>query len=345
MTSIHDVLSLPNLSPDASATPWGPNTTGKSWISVSDWRPWEDFTLEKLTSMYSKVLDAPWTGAQPTDDVSAFDLVVRDELSLVLFLAKYVWPSVNFALEQATVILESDLGPKELYLAPGSWCHGPKLPDWSLISDLTGMPRAKFDNLLPGDAKLSAKWKPAMKLSPDYRVRNQWKLPVSQAATYAKQTRCRYGFLITDEVLVVLRFSKERIDEGLSTTRPTRTIQARSHQRVPSDETDQSSQPISRPNESFGAQSYDDNDSAAEASIEMPPPEYAEIPMSACGKDALTVKFALFCLCLMASSGCGKIDCEYPPFDSWRKNQQDTGYINNTSNLRAESLPKNAILD
>ncbi|KAG6103683.1 hypothetical protein E4U14_006130 [Claviceps sp. LM454 group G7] len=170
--------------------------------------------------------------------------------------------------------------------------------------------------------------------------RQQWKLPVSQVATYAKQTRCRYSFLITDKVLVVLRFTKERIGEGLSATRPTRTPQTRSHQRVPSDETNQSSQSMSMPNDSFGAQSYDDNDSVADVNAELQPPEYAEIKMSAKGKDVLTVKFALFCLCLMASSGCGQLDYEYPPFDSWRTKHQR--FFHNTSNLCADRLPKKA---
>lgn len=71
-------------------------------------------------------------------------------------------------------------------------------------------------------------------------------------------------------------------------------------------------------------------------------PEYAVIPWANSGKDKLTVKFAIFCLCLMASIGRSDLDCNYPPFDSWRKDQQGRGYIHNTSNLVAESLPDNA---
>ncbi|KAG5955644.1 hypothetical protein E4U57_003277 [Claviceps arundinis] len=342
MLSIHDVLSLPNPPLDSSAVTWGQNTFGKGWKDVQDWEPWTDFTFENLTSMYSQVLDAPWIGIQPTDDVSAFDRVIRDELSFVLFLAKYIWPSINFALKQATVIL--GLGQNTIYLGPGTWCCGRKVPDWSLVSELTGVSRAKFDNLLPGDAKLSAKWKPEMKTSPVARLQRQWRLPVSQVATYANQSHCRYGYIITDAALVVLRFTKEHIDDGLSATRPTRTATQRhqSHQRTPSEETNESSQPISRPNESFGAQSYDNNDPATDINLEMRPPEYAVIYMADSGKDMLTVKFALFCLCLMASSGCGDLDCMYPPFNSWRKDQQGPGYIHNTSNLVAESLPDNA---
>ncbi|KAG6104763.1 hypothetical protein E4U13_008232 [Claviceps humidiphila] len=141
-----------------------------------------------------------------------------------------------------------------------------------------------------------------------------------------------------------MRFTKEHIDDGLSATRPTRTVTQRHqpHQRTLSEETNGSSQPISGPNESFGAQSYDDNDSEAGISREMRPPEFAVIQMTDSGKDILTVKFALFCLCLMASSGCGDLDCMYPPFDSWRKDQQGPGYIHNTSNLVAKRLPYNA---
>ncbi|KAG6134648.1 hypothetical protein E4U28_005744 [Claviceps purpurea] len=319
MPSIHDILSKPNLTLNSSPVPWGQNTYDDRWTWVSDWTPWTDFTLQNLTAMYSKVLNSSWMGPQPVDIATAFDQVIRDEASLDLFLAKYIWPSVNLALSQASLIL--GLG-QNIYVGSGTWCCGSKSPDWGLVSDLNGaLSPEKFRNLLPGDTKLSAKWAPEMKTSPQDSVRDQWRAPLRQVGTYAEYSRCRYGFLITDAALVVLRFTKEHIGDGLAATRPTRTVAQRhqSHQRTPSEETNGSSQPISRPNESFGAQSYDDNNSVADVDLEMRPPEFAVIPMADSGKDVLTVKFALFCLCLMASSGCGNLDYGYPRFNHWRR--------------------------
>ncbi|KAM3448793.1 hypothetical protein MY3296_007479 [Beauveria thailandica] len=266
---------------------------------------------------------------------------IRDEQSMDYFLAKYVWPSVNGALVQATSILE--WGQELLYLGPGSWCQGTGPPDWGLVSNLKSTSEGKFWNLLPGDTKLSVKWYPAMSLSENQSERYQWTLPLSQVSTYAAQSECRYGFLITDQALVVLRFTKERIGQGLAATRPSRTVLPQTHQRIVSNETDVSSLMDAMSLGSFGAQSYDDHDITGAANVEFLPPEYAVIPMSARGKDTLTVKFSIFCLCLMAAGGCGNVDHGYPPLDSWRRVDRQ-GFIHNTSNLGAKMLPNDAVL-
>ncbi|KAF5691581.1 hypothetical protein FDENT_3316 [Fusarium denticulatum] len=209
--------------------------------------------------------------------------------------------------------------------------------------EVDGTPGGKFWTLLPGDTKLSVKWYPEMSLSENENVQYQWTLPMSQIGTYAARSDCRYGFLITDQALVVLRFTKERIGEGLATTRPSRTVVSQTHQRVASNETDVSSRMESMSLGSFGAQSYNDHDLAGAANVEFLPPEYAVIPMSARGKDTLTVKFSIFCLCLMAAGGCGNIDYGYPPLDSWRRVDSQR-FIHNTSNLSARNLPTDAVL-
>ncbi|KAG6233570.1 hypothetical protein E4U48_004042 [Claviceps purpurea] len=81
---------------------------------------------------------------------------------------------------------------------------------------------------------------------------------------------------LSDSALVVLRFTKKRVDAS-------------------------------------GTQSGDNNDPAGVVNVELLPLEYAVIPMSASGKDNLTVKLAVFCLCLMASGGHDKLDYGYPP--------------------------------
>ncbi|RTE69093.1 hypothetical protein BHE90_016528 [Fusarium euwallaceae] len=173
--------------------------------------------------------------------------------------------------------------------------------------------------------------------------RYQWTLPPSQVSTYAAQSACRYGFLVTDQALVVLRLTKERIGEGLAATRPSRTVELRTHQRIASNETDVSSLLESMSLDSFGKQSYADDDLAGSANVEFLPPEYAVIPMSAQGKGRLTVKFSIFCLCLMAGNGYRNIDYGYPPLDTWRHMDRHN-YIHNTSALVAKKLPNNATL-
>ncbi|KAG6106168.1 hypothetical protein E4U13_007548 [Claviceps humidiphila] len=162
MPSIHDILAGPNLPLYSSPVRGGTNTSDPVWTLVEKWTPWRDFTIENLTAMYASVLNAPWKDNLPNDVTAGFDQVIRDELSLTIFLAKYIWPAVNLALPQARSILR--LGPEQLYLGTGSWCQqGRKVPDWGLALDQSGLSTGKFDNLLPGDTKLSAKWTPDMR--------------------------------------------------------------------------------------------------------------------------------------------------------------------------------------
>ncbi|KAG6105424.1 hypothetical protein E4U13_007878 [Claviceps humidiphila] len=270
MSTIHDVLSRPSPEPDLGWASRGPNVYSESWVPVSEWRPWVDFTHRNLTSMYAQVLNARWSGEGPQSiaiPFSRFDSLVPDEQSLNHFLSKYLWPSVNEALGQATSIM---------YLGPGSFGQNMASPDWGLFSMPTPMPQEMLDILLPGLTKLSTKWYPEMRLSEHQSVRSEWASPVSQVSTCAALSDCRYGFLITDEALVVLRFTKKRLDAS-------------------------------------GTQSGDDNNPTGAVNVELLPPEYAVIPMSASGKENLTVKLAVFCLCLMASGGHHELDYGYPP--------------------------------
>ncbi|KAH7151932.1 hypothetical protein B0J13DRAFT_547167 [Dactylonectria estremocensis] len=338
--TILDVLVQPNPELDSSSVPDGQNTSSRDWIPVTEWRPWVDFTYQNLLSIYQQPLTAQWRDPPSIDMASGFDRQIRDEQSMDYFLAKYVWPRVNGALVQATRIL--GWGNEIFYLGPGSWCQGTGPPDWGLVSNYR-VEQEKFWNLLPGDTKLSAKWRPDMLQSHNDSERYQWTLPVSQVSTYAAQSDCRYGFIVTDQSLVVLRFAKEPISEGLASTRPSRGTEPHIHQRVASGETDVSSLLESMSLDSFGAQSYIDNDHARTADAEFLPPEYAVIYWNAHGMGRLTIKLSIFCLCLMAAGGNGSIDYGYPPLDSWAQVGRHK-FTHNTSGFIAKRLPNNATL-
>ncbi|KAG6164053.1 hypothetical protein E4U51_005265 [Claviceps purpurea] len=267
MSTIHDVLARPSPEPDLGWASHGPNVYSESWLPVSEWTPWVDFTIQNLTSTYAQVLNAHWSGGDPQSiGISGrFDLLVPDERSLV--------PVAIRERRAASII---NLGQELLGLGPGSFGQNIASPDWGLFSVPTPASQEKLDILLPGLTKLSTKWYPDMRLSEHQSVRSEWALPLSQVSTCAALSDCRYGFLITDEALVVLRFTKKRIDAS-------------------------------------GTQSGDDSDPAGVVNVELLPPEYAVIHMSASGKDNLTVKLAVFCLCLMASGGHDKLDYGYPP--------------------------------
>lgn len=94
--------------------------------------------------------------------------------------------------------------------------------------------------LLLGETKLSAKWTSG--LSQTTIV--QWSNPLSQVQYYCSASSdkgLRYGLIITDQHLVVLRLATEPIDDGLAAARSQRGGAYQSHQRVASGSTDLSS--------------------------------------------------------------------------------------------------------
>ncbi|KAK4078100.1 hypothetical protein Purlil1_12069 [Purpureocillium lilacinum] len=335
--TILDILVKPNPDMDSRSVPAGLNTYSNDWIPVTGWQPWVDFTYDNLLSVYRHLLNSTWRTPPPSTDMAAgFDSHVCDERSLDFFLVKYIWPHVNAALREANHILQ--WGKEALYLGTGSWCHGDGSPDWSLVSSLRKSD-GRFWNLLPGDTKLSAKWRPDMEQSLNDTERQQWTLPLSQVTTYAAESACRYGFIITDEKLVVLRFTRERVGDGLASTRSTRVI----HQRYPSGNTDLSSIVESMSLDSFGAQSYVEDDLANAVNAEFLPPEFTVIPLAAHGRGRLTVNLSLFCLCLMAAGENGRVGYGYPPLDSWRQESRHK-FVHNTSGRVSTKLPANARL-
>lgn len=331
--SLLEILTQPNPRLDSQSVPAGGNTTGNGWVAVTGWRRWSEFNYENLLSVYKSHLFSDWRHPPSVDNPSGFDQEIRDERSMDLFLAKYIWPHVNGALAEVSSCRNSSI--ESLYLAPGSWCHGDEDPDWGLVSR-ERRDEAKFWNILPGDTKLSAKWRSDMRKSESEYLRRQWSLPVSQVSTYGVEGGCRYGFIITDEELVVLRFRKESTGPGIASTRSRRTA-SQLHQRVVSGGTDISSVIESMSQLSYGAQSYNDNEYPQH---ELLPPEYARIPWSSYGKGRLSIKLSLFCLCLMASKATG-IETSYPPFDSWRKESRHK-FVHNISGFTAKELPRHA---
>ncbi|KAK1957236.1 hypothetical protein LY78DRAFT_562150, partial [Colletotrichum sublineola] len=327
--TILDVLQTPNPWLDASAVIPGPNTYGQGWVNVDSWQPWTEFTFENLIKIFNRQLSVSWSHPPVIDRGSAFDHDIRDELTLNYFLQKFVFPIINQALGRATE-------PEVFYISPGTWCFGHGLPDWGLVTP--GRFDMKYQNLLPGDTKLSAKWQPWMVESQNESEKYQWALPVRQVYTYAAASACRYGYIITDQCLVAMRFSKENIGLGAASSRPSRVSQP-SHQRVASGGTDLSSMAESMSLNSFGGLSYTSNS----LSGEYQDPEYALIPWGTHGSRKLTVKMALFCLSLMAAGGVAHIDSSYPPLNSWSQ-QGRHRFTHNTSGLQAKRIPSDAII-
>ena len=203
-------------------------------------KPWGEFRYAKLRSIYRDIVDAPWKNAPDRADLSVLDSTYGDEDGFKhRILSREIVPVVNRALRHAQKLYKH---ANELNIGRRGRCaynEDDRLnPDWTLIRDDRFLENGSFANLLPGDTKLSARWQPDLYTT----NREQWERPIRQVLSYSNDAQCRYGFLITDNELVVFQFAREHVGPGLATTRGVRTPHAsQAHQRVHSDDSQLSS--------------------------------------------------------------------------------------------------------
>ncbi|KAF5974096.1 hypothetical protein FBULB1_7928 [Fusarium bulbicola] len=314
MPTLLEALTNRNVAVNSQPAVGGSNTTTETYIEPGGWRTWDEFNYDTLTQIFQRKLASEYRGSSEPRALE-LDLIINNEETLEDLLRRFVSPCVNYALERQQ---------GQPHLGRGSRCGFEDRPDWSAISAEYMTEHGQFANILPGDTKLDAKWSPWM--FEDMGSFNEWQKVVAQELTYMARYRTRYGFIITDANLVVLRITRELLGAGLAQARPRREAAVFvSHQRHSSDTTMGSGD---------GSSSFYSDDSPLEWSYYDP--EYAVIPWNAHGEEVLTIKLALWCLIMMAMSGDRRIDYSYPPLDSWR--YEGKGYVHNTSGATKAKL-------
>ncbi|PLB47664.1 hypothetical protein P170DRAFT_447594 [Aspergillus steynii IBT 23096] len=155
----------------------------------------------------------------------------------------------------------------------------------------------KYRNLCPGDFKVATKWNPEVEVTNF----NRYKQPFQQIQHYGAQTQARYGFIITPREVVICHFRTEKIETGIGAHRPRReptTPPTRAHMRNWSDVTDLS--PISSGVDRMSLSGTSYNEDMAD--VEFAPLKRMHIPYSANGPDKLTVRLALWGICMLAAA-------------------------------------------
>ncbi|KAJ9669375.1 hypothetical protein H2201_000727 [Coniosporium apollinis] len=173
---------------------------------------WTDFNLSTLNKMYDDILRRKCKrGDLPTVD-EIFRTVWNEagvETAIYDWTSKVVCEALKEAHEQ---LHQSD----RIYMARAcfgedvrSTSHQPYKPDWAGIQGNRRRCGAeRLQNLLPGDTKISSKWN-VEEIKPGPVKRSfklpEWMKPIKQIFTYCCELKTRYGYLITDEALVVVR--------------------------------------------------------------------------------------------------------------------------------------------
>jgi hypothetical protein len=227
-TCILDYLSQPNPVVDNTNSGKGSVTHNTKWAAVTETTDWTEFNYETLMSCYGAILRSPGSDFPPTSPpLSKYELEISDEDSLEHLLSRSVIADVRFALCQAWSVCYPnndtdeaiDIGrggrAKNMVSDDSRW-----YPDWAGVQP-TQTTAMGYKNLCPGDTKLSTKWS----ISKKGRAEEDFTYPLSQVQTYCgRQWNVRYGYLITQEELCVVRVAKESVGPGLAVSRPARSV-------------------------------------------------------------------------------------------------------------------------
>ncbi|KAI2017902.1 hypothetical protein LOZ45_006093 [Ophidiomyces ophidiicola] len=174
-------------------------------------------------NILEKTFGNPFPETSPA--LTPLECMVFDENSLEHLLSRSISPAVTEALGKAFEICYGHNTTEAIAMTRGGRarktdCPGDpaKFPDWAGVIPCQNSPG--FENRCPGDTKLSTKWK-----SVDSRHEQKFFWPLWQVCYYCTEDwTTRYGYLITQEELVVLRFyTRDRIDPGLAQTRGVRS--------------------------------------------------------------------------------------------------------------------------
>ncbi|KAK8071229.1 hypothetical protein PG997_011432 [Apiospora hydei] len=201
-------------------------------------------------------------------------------------LDRYIYKEIVEVVNEALYCVQPE--GARFHIGEGSRCSANNnadsrlYPDWGMVQDIkssTSTDKETLRNALLGDTKLHIKWSPGSKDADE----KEWRKVLSQITSYMAENNSRYGFIITEAYLVVLRLSYDRSVTERTVDWHERTYDSPEYCAVPWVTAD-----------------------------ELPSDKGKEKEKA---KPRLTAKLALFCLALLAS-GDRKIAKSYPSLES-----------------------------
>ena len=218
----------------------GSNTTSRfaEYLVPGYLKDWTDFQYKSLSSIYGGVLNEVLESEFVCQDFSAIPQKpfreIHDEQSLESLLTKWNHSVVSEALSKAQECLYTNHSNMTIYMARGGQSHIPQsgkgkcFPDWAGIQPAVSQADVQATkissvNILPGDTKVSKKWFSNDivngPLDTDYTSDN-WQRPLKQVYTYCVRANARYGYIITDKELVVIRIGPSTQEKSPTSTQP-----------------------------------------------------------------------------------------------------------------------------
>ncbi|KAI9765982.1 MAG: hypothetical protein M1840_006989 [Geoglossum simile] len=359
-TTLLDYLTIPNPDVDSTHSATGSNTDNPSWTSAEAVRDWKEFNYKTLLSCYKELLNRSTTGLPLTPVIESFPhCEIWDEDSLDALLVKWTQTIVSTALLFTHDLCASgweggDWNFCEIYMARGGLASLSDdrrfRPDWAAIqrgrlskAAISKTGRSPYVNICPGDTKLSTKWNSSWRFLVAGNFIKEFEKPVSQIFSYCINANARYGYILTQEELLVVRVTRSADPiEPLSTSRPRRSTaqyqSSSSHARdnsITSALSDMSLDP--------SGSSYTDSGNPI---LNYDALEIKSIPWTN-QHGEMTVNLALWWIHMMAKED-NSIQISYPPLDSWVLVQEPNAkpfYRHNTSGRRTYQRPEATILN
>lgn len=230
-------LSMENPVLDIGPCHSGSNTrSGKtSWDLPRRIQDWADFEYQSLDSIYNGALRdvlRSQSNLHRPDHVDRDSRRIYSEEDMTHVVVLWNKKIVSKGLKIARNKIGNYLPHGKIYMCQGKHAQAPsnvprlvdpesrgkkknqkpRSPDWAGSKCSTvnpNDPKVKAKNLLPGDTKVSKKWKSATIVTGDVKKADvedkNWLQPVGQIYTYCVRSNARYGYLITDKELVVFR--------------------------------------------------------------------------------------------------------------------------------------------
>lgn len=185
-------------------------------------------------------------------------------------------------------------------------------PDWAGVQRMQ-LHASKARNILPGDTKMEGKWSSRsieVGTVAEAHMDNDWIEPIKQVYTYCLRAKSRYGYIITEKELVVVRIRPATAGDFISPGN--------------SQETYHGAQPSTVRKSRFLKSAKQPPSSPSGRIFRSGTLEYKAIPwkekdsLSPGGQQTLTINLALWWLHLMASEN-NSIKDTYPslPGSSW----------------------------
>ena len=234
-------LRTPDPTVNGDRCPKGGNTTQSTYDTPREILEWEEFEYETLTRIYGgrlcNILNRTFDLVDFTNIPDFPFCRYYDEDSFQSLLVKWNWSVVSEALAKSQpLLLQSH---DHVYMVKGGQAPSPKAkaekkekkrgfkPDWGCaIGESRPMMAPGHEesepSLLPGDSKVSKKWSSSL-IEPG-RVQNRWgsknwMSPLRQIYSYCLSNNRRYGYLITDIELVVVRVRLDQKTEQMAQLR------------------------------------------------------------------------------------------------------------------------------